>query len=208
MANGSGLLIRALKRARGFESHHLRNINYLLNKEKMKQEFSAGGVVYRVVTSDQEPVVRRKIEFLLGKHSGYHKWVLPKGLVEKGESPMEAAVREVEEEVGVRARITEMSPIGTHEYFYYADFEESLGKGANGKITTRRVKKYQEDGGGKIKVKKRVVFYLMEMEEDLGNHGWEMEERKWVGPEEGLKLLAFEDEKRVLQEAIDELAVK
>ncbi len=167
----------------------------------MKQEFSAGGVVYRLVTGNQRPVTRREVEFLIGKHSGYHKWVLPKGLVERGESPMEAATREVEEEVGVEARIVEMIPIGTTEYFYYADFEEAVGVGANGKETVRRVKKYQESGGGKIKVKKRVVFYLMEMERDLEEYGWEMEARRWVSLEEGLKLLAFPDEQGILRKA-------
>ncbi len=164
----------------------------------MHQEFSAGGVVYRQSSS--------KLEFLIGKHSGYHKWVLPKGLVEKGESPQEAAVREVEEEVGVKAKIIDMAPIGTTEYFYYADFEDLVGQAANGQTTTRRVKRYQENGGNKIKVKKRAVFYLMVMEEDLGSHGWEMEDRRWVDLETGLKLLAFPDEKRILQQAAQALS--
>ena len=76
------------------------------------EEISAGGVVYRK-TGD-------KIEFILGKHSGYHKWVLPKGLVERGESQTEAAVREVEEEVGVKAQIVDLTPIKSIEYFYFS----------------------------------------------------------------------------------------
>ena len=172
-----------------------------MKSKRARQEFSAGGVVYRLSTGNQRSVTRGEVEFLIGKHSGYHKWVLPKGLVEKGESPMEAAVREVEEEVGVRARIVNMAPIGTTEYFYYADLEEVVGEGATGEETKRRVKRYQEEGGGKVKVKKRVVFYLMEMVEDLGRHGWEMEERRWVELEEGLRLLAFEDERKILRQA-------
>ena len=54
----------------------------LKNKKVLssKREFSAGGVVFKKlsVLSSQFSVV-----FLLGKHSGYHKWVLPKGLIEK-----------------------------------------------------------------------------------------------------------------------------
>ncbi len=63
-----------------------------------KTEISAGGVVYRKIDGEYE--------VLISKHSGYHKWVLPKGLVEKGEKLEETAEREVEEEVGVKAKIT------------------------------------------------------------------------------------------------------
>lgn len=148
----------------------------------MKQEISAGGVVYR--KSDGK--------FLIGKHSGYHKWVLPKGLVEKGESTMEAAVREVREEVGVEARIVDFAPLKTIEYYYFADLDTS-GK------TTRRVEKYSESGGVKTRIHKQVIFYLMELEKDLGKEGWEMSERKWVTFEEGMKLLDFESEREVFK---------
>ncbi len=154
-----------------------------------------------------------KYEFLLGKHSGYHKWVLPKGLVEKGESQMEAAVREVEEEVGVQAKIVDlpaqagMSPLKIIEYYYYADLETISGKDATGETSERRVKHYQEAGGAKTRVHKQVIFYLMEVESDLGQAGWEMEERKWVTYEEGVKLLAFESEREVFSEAAKALGI-
>jgi 8-oxo-dGTP pyrophosphatase MutT (NUDIX family) len=140
-------------------------------------------------------------EFLLGKHSGYHKWVLPKGLVEKGESQMEAAVREVEEEVGVQARIVEVSPLKTIEYYYFADMGDIINKNPHTEDTTRRVKTYQEEGGAKTRVHKQVFFYLMEMEHDLGSAGWEMEDRQWVNYDEGRKTLAFESEQEVFAEA-------
>jgi 8-oxo-dGTP pyrophosphatase MutT (NUDIX family) len=41
-------------------------------------------------------------------------WVLPKGHIEPGETPEDAAVREVEEEAGVRAAI--VAPAGEIEY--------------------------------------------------------------------------------------------
>ena len=58
----------------------------------------AGGVVYRMR--------RGRPEFLLttAKRRA-DEWVLPKGHIDPGESPDEAAVREVEEETGVRAAI-------------------------------------------------------------------------------------------------------
>ena len=41
----------------------------------------------------------------------------------------------------------------------------------------------------------------MKMEKDLGSAGWEMEERKWVSYDEGMKLLAFETEREVFEAA-------
>jgi len=162
-------------------------------KQTTLEEVSAGGVVYRKTGA--------KIEFLIGKHSGYHKWVLPKGLVEKRESQMDAAVREVEEEVGVKAKIVDMVPLKIIEYYYMADFAKISGIDAKGEVSERRVKKYQEEGGGKTRIHKQVVFYLMEMENDLGKGGWEMEERQWVNFEEGYRMLAFETEREVWEVA-------
>ncbi len=175
-------------------------------KQTTIEEVSAGGVVFRRIGQSENSENQKigesesRIEFLIGKHSGYHKWVLPKGLVEKGESQMEAAVREVEEEVGVKANIVEVAPIKIIEYYYFADLDLS-GE------TTRRVKNYQEAGGAKTRVHKQVIFYLMETEHDLGKEGWEMEERKWVSYEEGIKLLAFESEKEVFSEAAKALGI-
>lgn len=173
----------------------------------MKQEISAGGVVYKKVEGDYL--------FLIGKHSGYHKWVLPKGMMERGENEMETATREVLEEVGVRAKIVDVRPLKTIEYFYVAHLQEKKGVGANGQETVRRVMKYQEDPGfakattgeGRVKVHKKVIFYLMEMEEDLVQAGWEMEDRKWVSYKEGLLTLEFETEREVFVEAGEELGI-
>ena len=151
--------------------------------------------------------VKSGYKFLIGKHSGYHKWVLPKGLIEKGEDSREAAEREVEEEVGVKASIIDLRPLKTIEYFYVADLQNEKGVGANGEESVRRVIRYQENGGGKERVHKQVVFYLMEMKQDLGRAGWEMEERKWVSYQQGLLMLAFESEREVWREMGKALAI-
>jgi len=68
----------------------------------MKPEPGAGGVV-----------VNRRGEFLLIRdRNGF--WVFPKGHLEPGETPEEAAVREVWEETGIQARV--IVPLGTTRY--------------------------------------------------------------------------------------------
>src|SRR5689334_17144071 len=141
-------------------------------KRTTKEEQSAGGVVYRKTLG--------KYEFLLGKHSGYHKWVLPKGMQEAGEATQETAEREVYEEVGVRVRTVDVRPLKTIAYYYFADLGEVQHKNPHTEETTRRVIKYQENGGGKVRIHKQVTYYLMELLEDSGAPGWEMEERQWV----------------------------
>src|SRR3989304_7357914 len=106
-----------------------------MTKSSFKREFSAGGVVYR---NPQTPLRQHsgqanskfQIKWLIGKHSGYHKWVLPKGLIEKGEQGWETALREVEEEMGVKARLVFQKPIHRVQYVYFADFKkEQRAKG-------------------------------------------------------------------------------
>lgn len=163
-------------------------------------EFSAGGVVFRKKDG--------QYEFVLGRHSGYDKWVLPKGLVEEGEKPEETAVREVEEEVGVIGKIVNEEPVKTIEYFYFADFGKQKGLGATGEETVRRVKQYQEAGGKKVRVHKKVAFYLMEyISGEPEQHGWEMDEAGWFPYEEAREKLAFDSEKSVVEAATEKLGL-
>jgi 8-oxo-dGTP pyrophosphatase MutT (NUDIX family) len=57
------------------------------------REVSAGGVVFRRLSTGE-------IRFLLIRDS-YDKWGLPKGHLEDGESPADAALRETSEETGL-----------------------------------------------------------------------------------------------------------
>ena len=73
----------------------------------MPQYSHAGGVVARILNGERE--------YLLVEASKVRGlWVLPKGHIEPGETPEAAAVREVEEEGGVRAAI--VAHAGESEY--------------------------------------------------------------------------------------------
>lgn len=173
-----------------------------------KKEFSSGGVVYKQVQSSKSKV---KNHFLLGKHSGYHKWVLPKGLIEKGETPEETAVRETEEEMGVMAEIESKEPILTDHYVYFADYKEKVKTTIqNSKIDTdtRRVEKYSEQGGEGVRVEKTVTFYLMKyVSGDPKEHGWEMEDAGWFEYDKCLEMMSFEGEKKALEKAMLNLKI-
>ena len=67
----------------------------------------AGGVVVRISNGEREYLLVEA-----NKRPGL--WVLPKGHIEPGETAEAAAVREVEEEAGVRAAI--IAPAGVSEY--------------------------------------------------------------------------------------------
>jgi 8-oxo-dGTP pyrophosphatase MutT (NUDIX family) len=138
---------------------------------KSKREFSAGGVVYKKCKAQN---AKRKIVWLVCKHSGYHKWTLPKGLVEKGERMKETALREVEEECGIKTKII-------------------------GKIPEPERYVYVMDG---VKVFKQVTYFLMEyVSGDIKNHDWEMEAVEWLEFDKAKERLNFQGAKKVLEKA-------
>jgi 8-oxo-dGTP pyrophosphatase MutT (NUDIX family) len=142
---------------------------------KSRSEISAGGVVYRLHDG--------QFQFLICKDAGYHRWVFPKGLVRKAESEDYAAtaLREVEEETGIRARL--IQPIGEPEQYIYT---------ARG-----------------IRVFKSVYYYLMQFEAgDISTHDHEMEEVRWVSAQVALDMLAYEGAKNVLRQSLAILEVK
>ena len=65
-------------------------------------QFSAGGIV----------LLRRRLLLIEARRT--RRWQLPKGHVERGESPRQAAVREILEETG--AAVTVIEPAGEIEY--------------------------------------------------------------------------------------------
>ncbi len=126
-------------------------------------EISAGGVVYRKTDGE--------IEVLICKDGSYHKWVLPKGMANRGETLEQAALREVREEVGVTARL--IAPLGEPEKYIY----------------TRRG----------LRIFKSVHYYLMEYESGSeADHDHEMEEVRWVGIDTAIEMMGYQGAKTML----------
>lgn len=134
----------------------------------MKYQFSAGGIVYKKESG--------QTFILLGKHSGYHKWGFPKGIIgdkiEK-ESKEAAALREVREETGITAKIIHQ----LHPQTYW----------------------FQAEGS---KIKKTVYFFVMEyITGETKDHDWEMEDVQWIPLDKVEQHLFYPSDRAVWLEA-------
>ena len=102
-----------------------------MSKRKADLKVSAGGIVFRRVPEAQP-------RYLLIKDS-YDNWGFPKGHLENGESPAEAAMRETAEETGL-SRLVLQGPIRVidwhfrfrgrhiHKYCHFFLFESAEGE--------------------------------------------------------------------------------
>ena len=108
-------------------------------------------------------------------------WCLPKGLIDKGEIPEKTALREVEEEAGLKGRIIEK--LGEITYWYYLKEENA-------------------------KCRKTVHFFLMEYEGgDISNHDWEVEDAKWFPIDEAIEKAGYKSEHEMIKKA-EEILIK
>src|SRR5919197_4192451 len=80
---------------------------------RVRNAVAAGGVVVRDRDATREVV-------LAARHSD-GTWVFPKGTPDRGEELEDTAVREVEEETGLKVRI--LAPIGSTDYWFAAPGE-------------------------------------------------------------------------------------
>lgn len=134
------------------------------------EETSAGGLV----------VDRRGdslLAVLIGRldRRGHLRWSLPKGHIEPGETPEQAAEREVHEETGITSRV--LAPLGTIDFWFTSD---------------RR------------RVHKTVHHFVLEARGgELSDTDIEVDEVAWVPLDEVAERLAHEDERRLLEHLPD-----
>src|SRR5581483_4984440 len=109
----------------------------------MNRQFSSGGIVFN-----------NEGQVLITQNSSSLNWGFPKGRVDPGENPKDAALREVKEEGGIEAEIIEK--VGDSKYV----FVDKWG-----------------DGEKAFKV---VTVYLMKyLSGNIENHDYEVSEAKW-----------------------------
>lgn len=134
----------------------------------VKRQVSAGGVAFRVYEG--------QVQFALVSPAGRSIWCLPKGMVEPGERPEEAALREVREETGLVA--LPRGVLGEIEYWFA---ERAQG----------------------FRVHKRVHHFLFEaVGGSLDAHDHEIGEARWFDAVEALRALQFANERTILERAI------
>ena len=117
------------------------------------------------------------VEVVIVSVGSEKRWQLPKGLVDKDEKPELTAVREAREEAGVVSEVVEH--IETIEYWYVG-----------------------LENGIRVRFHKRVHFYLLKyVSGDTKDHDWEVNEARWVPIEDAASQLAFDNERRVMEQA-------
>ena len=143
--------------------------------EKPKPKFpivdqiSAGGVAFRKVAA--------RLEVAIVSVNPSRRWQLPKGIIDAGETPEIAAVREVREEAGIETALLEL--IEKVEYWYVGNHQ-----------------------GERVRFHKFVYFYLLKyLRGSVENHDHEIAEARWVTVDEAIEMLAFKSEKDVVAKA-------
>ena len=141
-------------------------------KPKANFELSSGALVFR---RTKQGIVWLALHYVAGH------WDFPKGHVEKGESMVDAARREVFEEAGIK------------NLKFYPEFKQSTQYFFNAAKYTGASKKQMTF--------KKVVFHLAETSENQIKTSFEHLEGKWLTTEEALEALTFKDAKKILQSA-------
>ncbi len=134
------------------------------------EQVSAGGVVYRLENG--------RLEIVLILTASEHRWQLPKGIIDPGETEVEAAQREVREETGIVGE--PIDKIGTTEYWFTVDHD-----------------------GVRSRYHKRVHWYLMRyLSGNVEDHDHEVAEARWFNTDAALETLVFINERETVGSAI------
>lgn len=141
----------------------------------MGREISAGIIIYRKTPDGPK--------FLLLYHGGGY-WNFPKGKLEEGERSFRAAVREVEEETGIKYKDLRFNK----DYFK-----------AHDRFVFQR-------GGDKIS--KHVLFYLAETHNPEIRLSAEHEGYGWFLCERAMQVIKYKNLREILKQAYDTLSEK
>ncbi|GBD97662.1 putative mutator protein MutT4 [bacterium BMS3Abin06] len=132
----------------------------------IKKRISSGGVIFRISENN--------IEVVLVAVRG-RSWCIPKGIIEKGEDPPAAALREVREETGLAGEI--LDKIGWISYWFF--LKEEM-----------------------VRIHKTVHFYLLKyIDGKTDDHDDEVDEAKWFTIDEAIKKLSYKSEREIMQKA-------
>ena len=127
-------------------------------------EFSAGGLVF----DDEGRVLLIRARDLRNQPV----WTLPKGALNPGETSIDAALREVQEETGYRCELVrELTPV---TYWF------------------------QRDGR---RIRKTVRWYLMRPLAKVGEHDHEVDEVLWADRADAQARLRYDSDRRLLAAA-------
>lgn len=161
-----------------------------MERHRTMRAYSAGGVVFRLVPqrstgdshttdkqSDGRDIGDVSIEVVLVGRSHAGIWALPKGTPEPGETIEQVAVREVQEETGLKVRL--ISYIGSITYSFVR---------------------------GQIRYHKQVRHFLLEaIGGDTALHDHEYDLVEWFPIHEACRRLTYQNEVNILYQAEETL---
>src|SRR5437016_2908296 len=150
-----------------------------MERYRTMRAYSAGGVVFRLVpmrSSGQEALVPTSdlaVEVALVGRSHAGIWTLPKGTPQPAETIEQVAVREVQEETGLKVRL--IAYIGSISYFFMRDL---------------------------VRYHKQVRHYLFEaIGGNTALHDHEYDLAEWFPIAEASRLLTYQNEVNILYQA-------
>ncbi len=136
---------------------------------RVEELVSAGGVVFRNNGNGSEVI-------LCGKWMPRRLWALPKGTPEQGESREQTALREVNEETGLKVRT--QCFIDSIQYWFVRP----------------------HDG---VRCHKTVLYYLMDsVGGDTSLHDNEFDEVRWFSVDDALKTMSYGNEAKVVKKGL------
>lgn len=132
----------------------------------VRDAVSAGGIVYRCTPTGRFEVV------LCGRTQD-RLWGLPKGTPDEGETLEDTAIREVQEETGLKVKMGEK--VGSIDYWFTS---------------------------GGTRYHKYVHHWLFEpVGGDLADHDHEFDAVEWVPLAQAFRLVSYQNERRMLEAA-------